>query len=88
MKAGELGSKNRKRKSVPKYVWNKCKLKGTYMKCGRSNHKAQGCQDPSRATTPLCCSKAQQEPLEKKRMFHNRYFKIMEVGIEGDAGDK
>ena len=47
LKGGESGSEKKKGEFVPEEVWDKLKIEGRCMKCGRSNHQARDCKAPS-----------------------------------------
>ena len=81
-------SEKKKSKFVPKKVWDKRKIEGRCMKCGRSNHQARDCKAPSQAKTPLSLGSANQEPVQKKRKFDRGHLKITELGSEEDLGNK
>ena len=88
LRGGESGSEQKKDEFVPKEVWDKRKIEGRCMKCGRSNHQAQDCKAPSRAKTPPSLGSANQEPIQKKRKFDRRHLKITELGSEEDSGNE
>ena len=88
MKGGEIGSEKNKGEFVHKEVYDKQKIVGRYMKCGRSNHQARDCKAPSRAKTPSYFGNANQEPVQKKRKFDRGHIKITEFGSEEDSGIK
>ena len=46
LRGGESGSEKKKYEFVPKKVWDKWKIEGRCMTCGRSNHQARDCKTP------------------------------------------
>ena len=88
MRGGEWGSEKKKGEFVPEEVWDKLKVEGRCMKCGRSNHQARDCKTLLRAKTPLFSSNTNQKPVQKKRKFDKGHCKIMELGSEEDSGNK
>ena len=84
----ESSGEKKKREFVLKEVCDKRILEGRYMKCGRNNHQARDCKAPSIAKTPLSLSKANQEPVQKKKKFDIGLLKIKELGSEEDAGNE
>ena len=88
LRGGESGSEKKKGEFVLKEVWDKWKIEGRCIKCGRSNHQAQDCKAPSRAKTPPSLGNANQEPVQKKRKFDKGHLKIMELGSEEDSGNE
>ena len=47
LRGEESGNEKKKSEFVPKEVWDKRKIEGRCMKCGRSNHQARDCKAPS-----------------------------------------
>ena len=88
LRGGESGSEKKKSEFVPKEVWNKRKVEGRCMKCGRSHHQVQDCKALSRAKTPMLLGNANQEPVQKKRKFDRGQLKITELGSEEDSGNE
>ena len=88
MRGGESGSEKKKGDVVRTEVWNKRKIEGRCMKCGRSNHQARDCKAPSRAKTPPSLGNANQEPVQKKRKFDSGHLKITELGSKEDLGNE
>ena len=88
LRGGESGSEKKKCEFVPKEVWDKRKIEGRCMKCGRSNHQAQDCKAPSQAKTPPSFVNANQEPVQKKRKLDGGHRKITELGSEEDLGNE
>ena len=84
----ESGNEKKKGEFVSKEVWDKRKIEGRCMKCGRSNHQTRDCKAPSQAKTPPSLRSANQEPVQKKRKFDRRHLKITELGSEEDSGNK
>ena len=75
-----MGSEKKKGEFVTKEVWDKRKIEGRCMKCGRSNHQARDWKAPSQAKTPPPLDNANQEPVQKKRKFDRRHLKITVLG--------
>ena len=46
LRGGESASEKKKGEFVSKEVWDKRKIEGRCMKCGRSNHQARDCKAP------------------------------------------
>ena len=88
LRGGELGSEKKKGEFVTKEVWDKRKIEGRCMKCGRSNHQARDCKAPSLAKTPSSLSNANQELVQKERKFDSGHHKITELGSEEDLGNQ
>ena len=88
LSGGESGREKKKGEFVPKEVWDKRKIEGRCMKCGRSNHQARDCKAPSQAKTPPSVGNANWEPVQKKRKFNGGHLKIMELGSEEDSGNE
>ena len=88
LRGGESGSEKKKREFVPKEVWDKRKIEGRCMKCGRSNHQARDCKAPLRAKTHPSLDNANQEPVQKKRKFNREHLKISELSSEEDLGNE
>ena len=82
MRGGESGSEKKKGEFVLKEVWDKRKIEGMCMKCGRSNHQARDCKAPARAKTPPSIGNANRELVQKKRKFDGVHLKITELGSE------
>ena len=61
MTGEKTGSEKKKSKFVDKEVWDKGKMKGRFMKCGRCNHQAQDWKSLSRTKTSPCLSNANWE---------------------------
>ena len=76
----ESGSEKKKRKCVPKKVWDKRKEEGRCIKYTRSNNQAQDCKAISGAKTPPSFGNANLEPVQKKRKFDRAHVKITELG--------
>ena len=88
LRGGESGNEKKKREFVPKEVWDKWKIEGRCMKCGRSNHLARDCKAASEAKTPTSFSNTNQEPVQKKSKFEGEHLKITELGSEQDSGNE
>ena len=83
-----MGSEKKNGDFVLKEVWDKRKIEGRCMKCGRSNHQARDCKALSGAKTPMPLGNANQEPVQKKRKFDRAHLKITELGSEEDSGNE
>ena len=88
MREGESGSEKKKGDFVPKEVWDKRKIEGRCMKCGRSNHQARDCKAASQAKTPPPVGNANWEPVQKRGQFDGGHLKIRELGLEEDSGNE
>ena len=88
LRGGESGSKKKMGQFVPKEVWNKQKMDGRYMKCGRSNYQARDCEALLTAKTHPLLNNTNQEPIQGKRKFDSGHLKIMELSSEEDLGNK
>ena len=87
LRGRDLGSKKKKMEFVPLQLWDKQKVEGRCMKCGKSNHQAQKCKASSRAKTPLFLVYTKQEPVEKKSRFDKGYLKITKLASEEHLGN-
>ena len=65
-----MASEKIKSKFVLKEGWDKRKIEGRCMKCGRRNHWARDCKVPSSVKTPLSLVNANHEPIQKQRKFN------------------
>ena len=88
LRGGESRSAKKTSEFVTKEVWDKQKIEGRCMKCGRSHHQVQDCKALSRAKTPMLLGNANQEPVQNKRRFDGGHLKITKLGSEEDSGNE